>query len=117
MGKHRRFLSLGMAAIACAVGLLVGRSEAQPRQGQQAGAPLLIKIGKHFINPNNIFQVNSYNSDRDPAKPDEYLQLSTSGANGDAIYYQFGTDGGAEALLEWLDAHSVELKPKPTRKK
>jgi hypothetical protein len=40
---------------------------------------------------------------------DSHLTLVSTGRELD---FEFGTNGEAEALLEWIDAHSTELKPK-----
>jgi hypothetical protein len=115
MGKNRHWLSFGMVLLAFAVGLLVSRSHAQPEKGQQSSSPIFLKIGKTRINPNQIARAYTYNSN--PGEPDNYLAVSISGGSAGVDHYELGTDGVAEALLEWIDAHSVDVKPKPVEKK
>ncbi len=109
MDKARCWSSLGMVIVFVAVGLLGGRSQAQPEPGQRAGPPLFLKIGELRINPSQVTCVQLQTSSGEKA-----LHV----AMGVQIQgFKFGTDGQAEALLEWFEAHSTEIKPKPLNPK
>ena len=115
MSKSRLWFSLGMVIVVVAIALFASQSQAKPEKGQQAGAPIFLKIGKLRINPTQIARAYTYNNNAN--EPDEYLAVSISGGSAGVDYYRLGTDGVAETLIEWIDAHSVELKPKPVEKK
>jgi hypothetical protein len=115
MTKNRLWLSLAMVILVFAVGLFTGRSQAQPEKTQQPGPPIFLKIGKLRINPNQIARAYTYNNN--VGEPDKYLAVSISGGSAGVDYYDLGQDGVAEASLEWIDAHSTELKPKVVNKK
>jgi hypothetical protein len=109
MDKARCRLSLGMVIVVVAAGLLVGRSQAQPEPGQRADPPFFLKIGELRINPSQVTCVQTQTS-----SGEKTLHV----AMGVQIRaFQFGTDGQAEALLQWFEAHSTEIKPKPLNPK
>ena len=110
MSKNRLWLSLGVLIVVLAVGLLVGRSQAQPEQSRRADPPFLLRIGDLRFNPSLVSDVRIMEH--------EGFRCLRLGCGGESIYaLEFGTDGQAEVLLEWFDAHSTELKPKPVKKK
>jgi hypothetical protein len=110
MSKDRLRLSLGMLIVLVAVGLLADRSQAQPEQTRLAIPPLYVKIGEWRFNPGEVTSVETgeFVGDR---------KILVHLGPGQGKSFTFGTDGEAEALLEWFDAHSTELKPKPVEKK
>ena len=109
MSKNRKLLSLGIVVVFVAAGLLVGRSEAQPEQGRRADPPLLVKIGDWRFNPRQVTAVNISEFG------DGYLSVFLGAQHGKD--FKFGSNGQAEALLEWFDANCTELKPKAVKKK
>jgi hypothetical protein len=113
MSKDRQFLALSAVIVCVAVGLLVGRSQAQPEQSRRADPPFLLRIGKHRINPSQLSYVYTWDVTFEN-HADNHMTIFSGGRE---IDFEFGTDGQAEALLEWLDAHSTELKPKVVNKK
>ena len=106
MSKNRQILSLGMVIVFVATGFFVGRSQAQPEQLQRADLPFLWRIGEKHFNPTKVTSVRTHTS-----QGKKYLILG--GVELEA--FKFGTDGEAEALLEWFDARSIEIKPKPPK--
>jgi hypothetical protein len=107
MSKNRQFLSLGMVIVFVATGFFVGRSQAQPEQLQRAGLPFLWRIGEKHFNPSKVTTVQTFKSDGKTYLQIDGVELSP---------LEFGKDGEAEALLEWFDARSIEIKPKPAKK-
>jgi hypothetical protein len=108
MSKNRQFLSLGMVIVFVAAGFFVSRSQAQPEQLQRADLPFLWRIGEKYFNPSKVMSVHTFT-----LYGKKYLQID----GGELRPFEFGTNGEAEALLEWFDAHSTELKPKPVKRK
>jgi hypothetical protein len=113
MSKNRWCLPLVTVIVVVAIGLLVGRSQAQPEKSRRAGPPFLLSIGKYRINPSQVSVIQTWNIHSEE-HPDNHLTIHVGGRDLD---FEFGTDGQAEALLEWFDAHSTELKPKPVKRK
>jgi hypothetical protein len=107
MSKNRQFLSLGMVIVFVAAGFFVGRSQAQPEQLQRADLPFLWRIGETHFNPSKVTSVRTLMS-----QGKKYLLLGGV----ELKAFEFGTDGEAEALLEWFDVRSIEIKPKPPKK-
>jgi hypothetical protein len=112
MDKARYSLMLGTVIVIVAIGLLVGRSQAQPEQLRRAGEPFFLKIGRLRLNPNQVSSLNTYMLG-DP--PYECLEIIYGGNRMQLL--ELGTDGVAESLLEWFDSHSTEIKPKPPKRK
>jgi hypothetical protein len=107
MIKRRHFLSLGIVIVFVAAGFFVGRSQAQPEQLQRADLPFLWRLGEKHFNPSKVTSVETFTS-----SGKKYLQIDGV----ELRPLEFGTDGEAEALLEWFDARSIEIKPKPPKK-
>jgi hypothetical protein len=117
MTKNRLWLLLGVVLLAFAIGSLVPRSQAQPQpqpeKGRLSDSPIFLKIGTIRINPDQVAYVTTWTGVGDPGA--KYLGIHAGGGAA-PMDLEFATDGRAEALLEWFDAHSVELKPKALKK-
>jgi hypothetical protein len=109
MGKIRRFAMFGVMLAFALVGFFVGRSPAQPDDVRRNDLPLFVKIGDWRFNPRQITYVNTVDIGAG--------QLAVFFGPQHGKDFKLGTDGEAEALVEWFDAHSTVLKPKPVKKK
>jgi hypothetical protein len=110
MSKNQLWSLLGLVVVVFVVGLLGQHSQAQPELSRAADTALLIKIGDLRFNPSQVATVEIEN------EPPTGKTLRVFVIGGRALTYVFGTNGEAEALLEFFAARSAEIKPKPPKK-
>jgi hypothetical protein len=108
MSKNRQYFPLVMLIAFVAIVSLVGRSPAHHEIERRADAPLFVKIGKWRFNPSQVTAVNFNDFG------DGILSVFLGAQHGKD--FKFGTNGEAEALLEWFDRSTIEIKPLPPKK-
>lgn len=104
MNAPRSTMALGMGIIAVILGLTIGRLYAQPAVEAKKPSPFLIKVGRQWFNPDQLGFIQRGNG---------YLHVTCGGKTES---FELGTDGEAEAIIEWVEARSSELKQKPVGK-
>jgi hypothetical protein len=115
MIKALRFCA--MVIVVCAAGILAGRSQAQPEEGQQVGPPIFLNVGGLRVNPTQVSFAYTYAKSFEKKDTHDTLAVAFDGTAPGTQYFTLNDDGRAEVLLEWIDAHSTVLRLNPPAKK